>query len=144
MELAKIESLLEAYFEGNTTIKEEAVLRTYFTSGEVAPHLKSYQMMFVGFQQAKQEVSHREIVLPKKTNSSRNWWYSIAATAVIALGVAGFVYQESAISSEEKEALLALKQSKEAMMLLSTNLNKGAEDLAFINQINRTKKKILK
>ena len=31
MEFAKIEKLLEAYFEGNTTLKEEAELRTYFT-----------------------------------------------------------------------------------------------------------------
>jgi len=144
MELAKIESLLEAYFDGNTTIKEEVVLRSYFMSDEVAPHLVSYQTMFEGFQMAKQEVSHRDVVLPKEANTSRNWWYSIAATAVIAIGVAGFVFQDSGVSSQEKEALAALKQSKEAMFLLSNNLNKGTEDLAFIDQINKTKKRILK
>jgi hypothetical protein len=144
MELAKIESLLEVYFEGNTTIKEEAVLRSYFMSDEVAPHLASYQTMFAGFQMAKQEVSHREVVLPKETNSQRNWWFSIAATAVIAIGIAGFVFQDQGISSEEQEALVALKESKDAMLLLSNHFNKGTEDLAFINQINKTKKRILK
>lgn len=143
MELAKIESLLEAYFEGNTTLQEEALLRSYF-KGTVAPHLLPYQPLFAGLAAAKQEVSPRALVLPGTSSKHKKWWYGVAASAVIAIGVAGFVFSEPQMTTEEKEALLALNKSKEVMLLLSENLNKGAGDLVLIEQFTKTKNKILK
>ena len=48
MELANIESLLDSYFEGETSLDQENILRDYFSSANVAPHLMAYQDLFVG------------------------------------------------------------------------------------------------
>lgn len=145
MELAKIESLLDAYFEGNTTLAEEKVLRDYFTGNQVASHLEMYQPLFLSIQNAQEEVFTKAIHLPKKSNvSNKSWWYSIAASFIIAVSVAGFMYSESQPSQEEKEALAALQESRKAMLLLSENFNKGVEQLALVNQFTETKNKILK
>ncbi|MCW5519693.1 hypothetical protein J1N09_07575 [Aureitalea sp. L0-47] len=157
MESTRIERLLDAYFEGNTTLAEEAALRDYFTSDEVADHLAPYAAMFKGFVQAQQEVSTSEVTLPQSGVKMKRWWYSIAATFLVALTVGSFVFSNQGLSSEEEEALAALQQTREAMMMLSSNLNKGTENVAFlnefakgssnikhINQFTETKNRILK
>ncbi len=158
MELAKIESLLEAYFEGNTTLEQEAILRNYFVNEEVADHLAPYKSLFAGLSAAKEEVSQRELKLPETAGNSRGMWYSIAASVAIILTVAGFMFSNSGISQEEQDALIALNKTKETMLMFSDNLNKGTESmfllsenfskgtdaLVAINEITLTTNKVLK
>ncbi len=145
MELAKIEQLLEAYFEGNTTLLEESTLRTYFSEEDVAPHLEMYRPLFIGLDIAKQEVSKKEVKLPmSKSKNVRVWWYGIAASFVLAIGLGNYMFNQPSFTQEEQEALAAFEESKDAMRLLSQNFNKGAEELRLINQFTKTTNKILK
>jgi len=145
MELAKIEALIEAYFEGNTSLAEESMLREYFKSEEIASHLQAYKSMFIGFAAAKDEVSVREVEIPSKSlKIGKAWWYSMAASLLVAITVGGFLLTQPSMSQEEKAALAAFQKSKEAMVLLSSNFNKGTEKLVYMNQIIETKNKILK
>ena len=145
MELARIEKLLDAYFEGNTTLEEEKSLRKYFTSDTVAPQFQQYQVLFESFKIAKQEVSDRELIIPESNVlNPRVWWYGIAASAVVAIMIANFMFSEPSYSHEEKEALIAFNESKKAMLLLSENFNNGAGQLAVLNQFTESKNRILK
>jgi hypothetical protein len=145
MELAKIEALLEAYFEGNTSLAEEALLRDYFKNNEVAAGLKQYQPLFAGLEMARKEVSLRDIEIPEKArNIQSSRWYGIAASVAVILVVGGIMFSNPSITQEEKEALAALNESKEALLFLSENLNKGTEQLAFVSQFTETKNRILK
>lgn len=144
MELAKIEKILEAYFEGETTLEQEATLREYFTGNEVAPHLVAYKTLFVGLKAAQEEVSEREITLPITTNSTKRWWYSIAASIVIVIGVASLLMPGNQITQEEQEALTALNDTKETLLLFSKSFNKGTEELAVLGQFTKAKNYILK
>jgi hypothetical protein len=145
MELANIEKLLEAYFEGSTSLSEEKELQTYFTNEPVAPHLEKYQPLFESFIIARQEVSKREIKVPNESvGKQKVWWYGIAASIIIALTIANFMFSGPSFSPEEKEALTAFNESKKAMLLLSENFNKGAGHLAVMNEFTETKNRILK
>lgn len=143
MESVKIEKLLDAYFEGTTNLSEEKILQDYFNNEKVADHLIQYKPIFIGFKVAKKERSEREIELPKKDSKiNRTWWYSIAAMLLVALGVGGFYLSQPQYTQEEQEALAAFEKSKEAMLFLSENLNKGSEQLTFVDQFTITKDKI--
>src|SRR5690606_8517879 len=143
MESDKIEKLLEAYFEGNTSVAEEKALQNYFNNDEVAEHLQQYKPIFVGLKVAKEERSNKKIILPEnKSKSNRMWWYSVAAMLVVAFGIGSFYFSQPNYSEEEKEALAAFEKSKKTMMLLSENLNKGTEQLSFVGQFGVTKDKI--
>ena len=157
MELANIEKLLEAYFEGTTTEVEEQELRTFFKTEEIPPHMVMYQSMFQGFDQAKEETSERTISLPNPKRNTRFWNYSAAASLLIAVGVAGYMFSNSGYTTEEKEALAAFEKTKEVMFLLSENLNegtasighldefsKGISTMSVLNQFNESKNLILK
>lgn len=55
MEYKEIEQLLERYWQCETSLKEEAQLRDFFSQKEVPAHLRSYKELFV-FQQIQHSV----------------------------------------------------------------------------------------
>lgn len=139
MELNKIEALLEAYFEGNTTLEEENVLRIYFSGEDIAPHLEIYIPIFKSFISAKNETSLRTPELPK----SRFYFnYKLAATVAVFIGLGVFYFSQPRLSTEEKEALEAFEKSKESMVFLSQKFNAGTQQLRYIEEFNETKNKI--
>lgn len=156
MELIKIESLLEDYFEGRTSLDEEAQLKEYFLGNEIAPHLEVYRPLFIGLQKAQEEVLTKEIELPVSMRSNK-WWYGIAAMLVLGLTVGGFLISQPSLTAEEQFALDEFNKARESMLLLSENLNKGTQELAlldeftkgtssiqYINQFTNSTEKILK
>ncbi|MGO3182082.1 MAG: hypothetical protein ACTIJ9_04545 [Aequorivita sp.] len=143
MESIKIEKLLDAYFEGATSLSEERILQDYFSNEKVADHLVQYKPIFIGLKAAKEERSEKKLELPESnTKTYKTWWYSIAAILLVALGVGGFYFSQPQYTPEEQEALVAFENSKEAMLFLSENLNKGAEQLTVVEQFKITKDKI--
>lgn len=146
MESANIALLLEAYFEGETTLAQEKTLRDYFASNEVASAHECYIPLFKGVQVAKEETMVESITFPKQVKSlNSRWWMGVAAAAVIVLSVSGYVYNDAnTLTQEEQEAVLAFNQSKEALFLLSKSFNKGTLALDHLNEFTNTTNKYFK
>ena len=143
MELVKIKQLLDAYFEGTTSLAEEKLLRDYFSKDEVDTDLLQYQPIFKGLKAAKAERSERTFNFGEpKAKTIKTYWYSVAAMLIVAIGVGAFYFTQPQYTQEEKEALAAFEESKKAMLLLSENLNRGAEQLNLVEQFQNTKDKI--
>lgn len=134
MELAKVEKLLDRYFDGETNLVEEQQLRDFFQKETIPPHLAPYAAMFKGFAEAQKETSSREVNLPKATQKSAVWLWSIAASFVVALGLGSMLFfQNDGLTPEEQEALAAYQEAKQTMLLLSENFNKGASKINYLN-----------
>jgi hypothetical protein len=125
MELASIEKLVEKYENAETTLQEEATLKAYFLSDNVAPHLEEYQMMFTYFQISKDETYTKTIEL--KTKKKRNFkWLSVAASVVLLFSV--YLGNEKMNEIQErKQAEQTLAEVINALKMLSGNLKKGNE-----------------
>jgi len=125
MELASIEKLVEKYENAETTLQEEATLKAYFLSDNVAPHLEEYQMMFTYFQISKDETYTKTIEL--KTKKKRNFkWLSVAASVVLLFSV--YLGNEKMNEIQErKQAEQTLAEVMNALKMLSGNLKKGNE-----------------
>ncbi len=140
MESNKVEQLLEAYFEGATTLAQEKQLRTYFKSDHVAPHLESYIAMFTAFAQASQDTYDRPIELPKQKKPIYRWISGVAAVAVILIGFAtqmgsplgDDVYQGN-VSQEE-----GILKTKQALGLMGKMFNESTAQLGAVNEFNTT------
>ncbi|MBS7232260.1 hypothetical protein KHA90_14640 [Flavobacterium psychroterrae] len=151
MEFNKIEDILEKYFEGETSIAEENELKEYFSSSNVAQHLEQYKPMFGYFSQVKEQKSTQEI--PLKTKKRNVAWLSIAASAVVLLGVGTYFYvseknatqvvaqSELGTYDDPEEALAA---TQKALALLSNKVNVGIESVQYINEYEQSKNKIFK
>lgn len=144
MELDKIEILLEKYFEGKTTLFEEDKLRTYFSEAKVAPHLEQYIPLFSYFSNAKEERFTKDISLDQRKAATKvNYrWLSVAAVAVLLLGVYfGNEYQE-AQRLERQKARYAYEETKKALDLLAENFERGTEKVAYLNEFVEAKDKV--
>ena len=143
MEYSKIKDLLDLYFKGNTTLDQEMSLRTYFNSEDVDDRLKPYTVLFNTFDKAAQDVFKGSLQIPEKTRFNQKWWLKVAAVMISIIGVAGFMYSNSK-AIQEREALAALKQSKDAMYLMASQFNKATKTLSLVDQFQETKNKYLK
>lgn len=137
MELANIEKLIEKYLNAETSLKEEATLRNYFLTEDVAPHLQEYQLMFGYFQSNKDETFTKTIRLNTKRT---NWkWLSIAASVVLLFSV--FIGNEQ---YQEYKKRQQFAQVQTALNMLSANLNKGNKAVASLYTYEDTVNKIFK
>jgi len=149
MALDRIENLIDKYFEGETSIAEENELKVYFSSTDVAQHLKQYQTIFGYFSQAREQQFTQEIPLQTK---KRNvvLWLSIAASVVVMLGVGTMMYfnndkeEQFVACSPEDNPELALQQTEKALALVSEHLNTGIESVSYINEYEQSKNRIFK
>lgn len=145
MELRKIEALLDAYFEGQTSLNEEQQLRDFFLNKNVPVHLLHYKPIFVGIVAAQKEQSQRAVELPEKTGASSlrpMRWIAVAVIAVALVGIGKLYFTEPTLSMQEQEAMAAFEDTKQALQFLSENLNKGTRHLAMVNELEEAKNKV--
>ena len=99
-----IETLLNKYFEGETTCEEERRLRRFFAEGLVPEHLEVYRPMFAFFEAEQEELTEVSgqcnagempelAIFEKKTKTVRKYLtYSLGAAAaalLLLLGISG-------------------------------------------------------
>jgi len=140
MDLIEIEKLLIKYDEAETTLKEEAILRTYFLTEKVPSHLKEYQHIFTYLAVSKEEVSTINQDFKLKTRNYR--WISIAASIVLFIGVYGG-HSEYKEYQKKNEALKSLAQITNGLKLVSANLNKGNQSFKTLFVYEDTLNKVL-
>ncbi|MBC7523653.1 MAG: hypothetical protein H7239_04355 [Flavobacterium sp.] len=149
MELINIESLIEKYFQGETTSSEETELRTYFESSNVATHLKHYKPVFMYFKQAKKEQFTAPIVLKPKKRKYVAWLSAVASVAIL-LGVGTFIYLDNKKVVHPSEfgtydnPEIAMKETQKALALLSGHINTGIESVEILSEYKYSKNKIFK
>ena len=146
MELNRIETLLEKYFQGETSVKEEKELKKYFSSSDVAQHLEHYTPLFVYFAEAKEQKSSHK--LPLQTKKRNVMWLSIAASVVVLIGISTFTYFHSPTEKEDlgtyENPEAAFEATHQALSMLSKNVNVGIESVSYINEFQNSKALIFK
>lgn len=141
MELDNIERLLEKYFAATATAAEEQILRSYFSSEKVVPHLEQYTPMFHYFSLAKEERYTKPVQL-----GSRPLWYawaSLAAAVVLLVGIYFITATPPEERLEEVYTAAEIASAQEAFALLATNFNKGAEQINHLEEFQITTNKFL-
>lgn len=154
MDFKMIKSLLDKYFEGETSLQEEALLQQYFRGSDVHPSLQSYQPMFRLFDQERERTLDaafearllEQLNVPEaprmRVVSMRTWMLRAAAVLVLAAGVWWLLPRVQPAPQEQvaetidwskfepetpEEAYQVLKTS---LTKVSTELNDGAEKAA--------------
>lgn len=140
MVLNDIEKLLKKYTNGETTLDEEQVLKTYFSSPTVAPHLKMYTPMFAYFLNNKQEQFTKDVVLINKLKFNYKW-VAIAAVTVFMLGIyfktplvkvySTYVY--GTYNEPEK----AFKEVSNTLAMISNHFNKGTHAIGYLDELEK-------
>ena len=148
--MSNINQLIEKYFQGETSLEEENLLRAYFHQEDIPQELKIYQPLFglldsertkgVGnhfdnkvFQQIGPSQKKRSPLYPL-----HRWMGAVAASLILVMSI-WWLYPElspepaSAVNWEKYEPedpKEAYRITKEALMKVSVELNRGATKAA--------------
>lgn len=141
MELQNIDMMLKHYLEGESSLEEEKQLRAYFSSGNVAPQFKEYQVLFSFFKEEKKNTYQpvRETQHRKKAYT----WFSIAAGVAIMVGIFIFGPTPQQNSGVVKDPEVALQKTKEVLHMIAQQMNNGKENLVYLTEINQTRNELI-
>jgi hypothetical protein len=102
---AFIQSLLDKYMEGTTTLEEEDILHQYFTRSDVPAEWEDYRMLFAEIDSMRPTEKH-----------NRRWWpWSMAAAVVAALVV--FTITQRAQENQPKSDVTAQVEEKDSVTI---------------------------
>ncbi len=159
----KIYNLLEKFYNGTSSLEEEALLEQFFLREDILPEWKSEKRMFEMLRhpdmqipiEAEEEISHfidsledKECISGKKMRKLNIWISSIAASLILLLGL-GIFYQNE--KNKELKANVRVIQDKEeayketmkALELFSENFQKGMQTLEKVDEhLSKTQKTI--
>ena len=145
-----IDSLLNKYFEGETTVEEERTMRAYFNQGNLPEHLKELAPMFTFIEdervalEALKEISEISpaLTLTKKRKSifSRSFYISAVAAASITAVFILFSPGKSNSNGSESYAWINGKRitdKEEIMMFAEKSLeNVSSNENIFMEQMS--------
>lgn len=147
MDSSHIDALLEKYWEGTSSLAEEAEIRSYFAHGDVAEEHKTYAPLFGYFAEARSmqtaldvEEVLSEVAKPKprfKLFALTPFTMGIAAAMVALLSVITVMNvnttsqkpNNTIVLDQEADAEEALRITKQALALLSKNINTSSENV---------------
>jgi len=135
MELNKIESLLEKYEEGQTTLQEEAQLKHYFTTETVAPHLEVYRSLFTYFVSEKQLSPQRPLAITRSIFNQYRWFASAAVVTIMFSAFMTLTSKDEFVKLSNEEQF-AYNQTLKAFDLISNQMHKGSASLNALNMIS--------
>lgn len=140
MDYNRIKELLERYWEGETSLEEEAQLTAYFQQETIPAELERFRALFQFFGTEKTKVSQRKTtVLPRPVVSSRKtrWMRRLAvAASIVAVATIGLVQYNNQWGTPSTNVLaedtykdpdLAYQEAKAALLLVAKKLNKGID-----------------
>lgn len=144
-----MKALIEKYFEGETSLEEEAQLRAYFNSGEVDNELKVYEPLFQHFASEREQTLSADFddALFQKMESAeaklvkmRTWPRSLLRIAAVgAVLVVAMIFLQKSNTTHAQQASIdwskyeitdekkAYDETVKALKLVSSKLKKGSK-----------------
>jgi hypothetical protein len=138
MELARIEALLEKYFDAETSLAEEAILKQFFTSEEVPAHMEVYRPMFVYAVEESKLKDQTPYRIKSRKSLSPLMKIAASITVVVSIGIFAREYQQ------KKQAEYAYEQTMMAMELIANHFDKAKESISYLELYEESKNKIFK
>jgi hypothetical protein len=143
MKEARIKELLDKYWNAEASEQDEAELRFLLADNSLPVEYAKYKSMFGYFHQEQEEdveIDPDIFENPTKKNtaySKSNWYMGIAASLLILISVAFYIFQKIEKNRITAEEQLAYEQTKKALLLISEKLNKGKSYTYEITSINK-------
>ncbi|MEM0939296.1 MAG: hypothetical protein AAF600_17005 [Bacteroidota bacterium] len=133
--VSRINELLEKYWNGETSVEEERMIKSHFA---LNPDLTKDGYYFRYLSKRKQ-VEMEEF---KSSAKSKQTWISAAAIIAIGLFTAILVFKANRDPFAEKDPEKALIVTKKALMMIGTGLHEGQYHSMELTKINKAKEEL--
>jgi|GEM_PF-446167 hypothetical protein len=126
-----VETLLQKYFDAETSLQEEALLKNYFLTGDVSKSLEKYRYLFVSLRDQRKECLsdlHFDRSLHAKLIHKRHslvhhvvlWSTAVAASFFLALGCVYYIESQNNYMIVNGQRI---NDPEKALMIAATKLH---------------------
>ncbi|MGB3468573.1 MAG: hypothetical protein WBA74_25035 [Cyclobacteriaceae bacterium] len=137
--MESIESLLDKYWKGTTTLEEEALIKEHFAKESATNPGVTVEGAYFQEISSRRKVVYTGKIPGAKISFSRRWM-SLAATIMIGICAGIITLQQEKVNDpylvEDPEKALEIMRSTFSM--ISDNLDEGKKYSSEINKINKT------
>ncbi|MFY0606291.1 MAG: hypothetical protein JXR10_06220 [Cyclobacteriaceae bacterium] len=133
MEL-RIKELLEKYWSGESTLDEEAEIKSYFAKNPSLSGEGRY------FRQLAKVKGNKQVKFKHPGKKIKNASWSVAATVTIGLVAAVMIFQDAKKQQEQfvvEDPKEAYEITRKALLMVSSGLQEGRNYSQEINKINK-------
>lgn len=123
----RVTELLDKYWIGETSLQEEAELKSLLKETDAFPELTEF---FSGVEKLA-KIDPGAVFISKRKNPLNAFFWKIAAVFIGFLLVGGLVYSDYHRREQEKAYL----QVMEAFALIQSNLEKGSKELHVLGEL---------
>jgi len=152
-----LKGLLEKYFNGDTSLEEEKVLRKYFSGDDILPGFDTEKEIFNSYSSASEAIPPASEDLESRILSSIDDYEKenhrkrfprrymaisgIAATLLILIGSYFFFIRKAEPADTYSDPVIAYAETMKILNEVSLKLNKGTSALKTISKINTVTQK---
>jgi hypothetical protein len=152
MEDERIRNLLNLYFEGKTSLEEEAQLREYFIRDNLPSEWVQYRMQFLILSpDTMQNEYHKHFKdklsavidkisensgSPKKRFLLNRWWIAASLLLLTGLSLVYVFFKPASLRDTYTDSNLAYYKAQSALVYVSQKMNKGINPLGNLAKIS--------
>lgn len=155
MDLKNIDKIIKKFYEGKTNLEEEKILKSFLLQNNNLPDYYNTLKTFFRFTELESNIKSpgSKAIVPKKQFKKQaiaKIYGSIAVAVTIALLVTTFNNYSKPLAIDEINTITynqrkqVYNQTKEALLLISENLNKGKNEIKRLAIIDEVSKHIIK
>jgi len=141
---SQIEELNRKYWDGTSTVEEEAELKRYFMENKSVDAQAKY---FEALGRAKAVQGRSEYPHPAMKRT-RHFWMAAAATVLIGGAAVSIVWMDQLQKTEDpfvvEDPKEAYEITRNALLIMSDGLNKGAVATTELKKINKAEEVLIK
>ncbi len=152
MNSRQIENILEHYFNGETSLEDEKILREFFQEKDIPPHLLSLKSQFEYFSDEHNheylDESFDEKILnqisqyekQQKRGITRRYLYTASGIAASILIILSIFFKLDPLSNKVEDTFsdpyAAYLETKKALLFVSETFNKGAAPIGKVSKFD--------
>ncbi len=149
METKKIKEILDRYFEGNSSLEEEQVLKAYFSSADIDEEFIPFQPLFSSIEELNNDLNTvldddlMDFILEsehKEKNKLRYLWQSvssIAAILLIALLVFNYQKEQSDWEDTYSDPNVAYIEANKTLQMVAQKYQLGIAQLQPVGKLTK-------
>jgi hypothetical protein len=159
MDLQRIKIILEKYYQGETTLDEEKILKEYFRQNNSLESSDPEKQLLNYYDSAKtsipitlkkelNDIIDKEFEREPKQSSIKiiKWISSIAAILIVAIGIFFFKARNSEQLYKDtfKNQTEAYTETKQVLLFISSKMNSKTKSLRYLSNVDISLKQISK
>ncbi len=128
MDYNNINTYIEKYFEGKTSMKEESILKKYFKEEQIAPEHLAYKKLFDFYEEEASIKNPKPLGL--EIYKKRNYKLAIAAVVILGFGAFSLLFNKNGQTKNQYVQKDSKKEIYKEVKKYSSDLNKGIRQIS--------------